>query len=47
MACRFTSMLLTPNTLTIRHGLTGATVSVSVINSTGDVAISNMAISLG
>ena len=47
MSCRFTSMVLMPNTLTVRHGLTGETVSASVINSTGDEAISHMAISLG
>jgi hypothetical protein len=33
-----------PNTLTVRHGLTGETVSASVINSTGDEAISHMVI---
>ncbi|MGA1704832.1 MAG: MaoC/PaaZ C-terminal domain-containing protein, partial [Ilumatobacteraceae bacterium] len=47
MSCRFTSMVLMPNTLTIRHCLTGETVSASVINSAGDEAISHMAISLG
>jgi hypothetical protein len=44
MSCRFTSMVLMPNTLTIRHCLTGETVSASVINSAGDEAISHMAI---
>jgi acyl dehydratase len=44
MSCRFTSMVLMPNTLTVRHGLTGETVSASVINSTGDEAISHMVI---
>ena len=44
MSCRFTSMVLMPNTLIIRHGLTGETVSVSVINSSGDEAISHMVI---
>jgi acyl dehydratase len=44
MSCRFTAMVLMPNTLTVRHGLTGETVSASVINSTGDKAISHMAI---
>ncbi len=47
MSCRFTSMVLMPNTLTVRHGLTGETVSASVINSTGDEAISHMVVSLG
>ena len=46
-SCRFTSMVLMPNTLTVRHGLTGETVSASVINSTGDEAISHMVVSLG
>ena len=40
-------MVLMPNTLTIRHGLTGETVSVSVINSAGDEAINHMVVSLG
>jgi len=36
-----------PNMLTVRHGLTGETVSASVINSAGDEAINHMAVSLG
>ena len=47
MSCRFTSMVLMPNTLTVRYGLTGETVSASVINSAGAEAIGHMAISLG
>jgi len=46
MSCRFTSMVLMPNTLTIRHGLNGETVSASVTNSTGDEAISHMTVCL-
>ena len=47
MSCRFTSMVLMPNMLTVRHGLTGDEVSASVKNSTGDEAVSRMTISLG
>jgi acyl dehydratase len=47
MSCRFTSMVLMPNTLTVRHGLTGETVSASVLNSAGNKAVSHMVVSLG
>ena len=44
MSCRFTSMVLMPNTLTVRYGAAGGMVSASVANSTGDEPISHMAI---
>jgi acyl dehydratase len=47
MSCRFTSMVLMPNMLTVRHGLTGETVSASVLNSAGNKAVSHMVVSLG
>ena len=46
MSCRFTSMVLMPNALTVRYGAAGAMVLASVGNSTGEEAISNLAVSL-
>ena len=42
MSCRFTSMVLMPNTLTIRHCLTGETVSASVQLSDQQTAVADL-----
>jgi len=42
MSCRFTAMVLMPNTLTVRHGLTGETVSASVQLSDQQTAVADL-----
>ena len=47
MSCRFTAMVLMPNTLRVRYAtLDGGTAGASVVTSTGETAVSAMRISL-
>lgn len=47
MSCRFTAMVLMPNTLRVRYAtLDGGTAGASVVTSTGETAVSAMRVSL-